>query len=55
MKAISFSGLAFRLPLGQRLNVALVDVMVVFLTEQVFEQNLQRNREPGNILEACLF
>jgi len=45
----------FRIPVGQRLDIDLADVMVVFLPEQVLQQDLQRNRQTGNIFEPRLF
>ena len=47
--------LCFGIPIRQRFDVARAHVMVVFLSEQVFQQDFQRNRQPRDVLEAGLF
>ena len=52
MKAISLLGLRLRVPVGQRLDVLGADGQAVLVAEQVFEEDLERERQPGRAADA---
>jgi hypothetical protein len=43
--------LYFGVPVGQRLDVGLVDVMIIFLSEQILQQDFERHRQTRDVLE----
>ncbi len=49
-----FSRFYLGIPVGQRFNVGFVDVMIVFLPEQILQQDLQRYRQARDILKSRL-
>ena len=49
-----FVGPGLRVPLRQRFDIGFVDVVVVFLSQQVFEKNFQGNRQAGDVSKTLL-
>ena len=49
VKAISSDGLGVVVPAGERLDVLLADGDAVLVAQEVLEQDLQRERQPGDV------
>ena len=51
----NFLVLCLRIPLASASISASIDVTIVFLTEQIFEQHFERDRQARNSADAGLF